>query len=85
MTKDIIKELESIYENHKKDLDIVLIKTHVEQSKIAYKREFDSFSKELIIKQAELNKSNDIGIDKHIILLQNKSKSIYQTFLDLYQ
>ncbi|WP_166965059.1 hypothetical protein [Yeosuana marina] len=85
MTKDIIKELDLIYDNHKKDLDNILINHRFEQSKKSYKREFEQFSKELIKKQVELNKSNDIETDKHIIILQNKSKSIYQNFLDFYQ
>ena len=85
MTKDIIKELDLIYENHKKDLDVCLIKYRIEQSKKSYEREFEQFSIKLIKKQVELNKSNYIETDKHIILLQNQSKSIYQNFLDLYQ
>lgn len=85
MTKDIIKELDLIYENHLKDLDVCLIKYRVEQSKKSYENEFERFSKELIKKQVELNKSNDIETDKRIILLQNQSKSIFQNFLDLYQ
>lgn len=85
MTKDIIKELDFIYENHLKDLNICLIKYRVEQSKKSYKNEFERFSKELIKKQVELNKSNDIETDKYIIILQNQSKSIFQNFLELYQ
>jgi len=81
MTQELKKELDLIYENHIKELNILLIEHRINQSEKSYKREFERFSKELIIKHIELNESKNSETDKYIILLQEKSKSILNNFL----
>jgi len=80
MTKELQEQLDLIYKEHKTQLDIVLIEHRENQSKEAYKREFERFSKKLIRKQVEFNESNDFDTDKYLVELQKKSKEILDDF-----